>query len=362
MATIKSIFGVYAENLQLVIDNSLDQFAPTNFQNYMTWGAPSPVLTFESAIGRSRIEAAASIVNRDSASPLRSRAGLDKLTGEVPAIKEKIKLSESDMRNYLVLQSMNIPDATKKQQLLDLLFGDVKIVGGAAMKRLDYMFLEGLSTGQVTVTYDNNPDGAVATQTIDLLMAAANKKTSSVTWDNADTTLPKPITDIGAVVEDATARGIKFAKILMTRAIWLKFIKTKEVVDSLTGFLGLSKGTVTVTLTRVNEFLTETGYPVIELVDNNVIGVEKDGVISTKQPFIDASVVFIPGGSLGTIKVAVAIEELKPAKNLTYGKYNNALISKWQETEPWAEFTKVELNAFPAFEAIDQTYILTAIH
>jgi hypothetical protein len=362
MATIKSIFGAYADNLQLIIDSALEKFAPTSFQAYMTWGTPSPVLTFESAIGRSRIEAAASVVNRDSPAPLRSRAGLETLRGEVPAIKEKFKLTETDYRNFLILQNMNVADGTKKQQLLDLLFNDVRKVGDAAMKRLDYMFLEGLSTGKITVTTTNNPDGVVATTDIDLLLSASNKKSSTVTWNAGDATTPKPITDIGTVVEDASNRGISFAKILMTRATWLNFINTKQVVDSLTGYYRLAKGTITPTLDQVNQFLTSNLYPTIEIVQNNKIGIEKDGVITAQQPFSDNSAVFVPAGTLGTIQNAIAIEELQPVKQLTYAKFNNALISKWQENEPFAEFTKVELNAFPSFDAIDQIYILTVNH
>jgi len=361
MATIKSIFGVYAERLQLMIDRQLDTFAPVNFTSFMNWGTPSPNLTFESAIGRSRIEAAASIADRSSSAPLRSRQALDKLTGQVPAIKEKIAMDENDFRNYLTIQQMNVPDEVKKKQLLDLLFGDVQLVGNAAMKRVDYMFLEGLSTGQVTVTVNNNPDGVVATQAIDLLMSASNKKTSTVSWD-ADPTTTKPITDIGAVVEDAANRGITFDRIIMTRPTFLNLIKSKEVIDLMTGFMRVAKGTLTPTLAQVNEYLASNLYPSIQIINQNKIGIEKDGKITVQQPFIDASATFIPAGNLGEIKLAMAIEEMKPVPQLSYAKYNNALISKWANNDPWIEYTGVELNAFPSFDAIDQIYILTVNH
>lgn len=114
MSKIKSIFGTYADSLQVMIDNSLGQFAPTWYPKYFGWGTPQSSLTFVSAIGRSRIEAAASIVARDSSTPQRSRAALEKLTGEIPAIKEMFKMTESDYRDFMTLQALNVDDATRK--------------------------------------------------------------------------------------------------------------------------------------------------------------------------------------------------------------------------------------------------------
>ena len=100
--------------------------------------------------------------------------------------------------------------------------------------------------------------------------------------------------------------------------------------------------------------------PIIEIVDQS-IGIEKDGIIGTIQPFETKNVVFVPKGKLGTIKNALSLEQMQPIKHIDYASYNNALISKWQENDPWSEFTGVELNAFPSFESIDNVYILTAI-
>jgi hypothetical protein len=358
MSQIKSIFGAYADKLQVMVDRSLDKFSPTFFQNYFDWGTPSTSLTFVTAIGRARVEAAASIVNRDSSSPLRSRAALDRLNGEIPAIKEKFKMSESDYRAFLTLQSMPIAEATKKQQLLDLLFGDTKRVGDAAMKRVDMMVLEGLSTGQITVTTTNNPDGIVAPAAIDLLMPAGNKKNAAATWATAGSATP--VTDIQTVVEDASGRGISFSKILMTRATWLKFAKATEVVNYMTAWASAAKGTYVVTLAKANEMLAANLWPTIEIVDYKV-GVEKDGAITTYEPFNGDYVAFIPNGKLGIIHNAVAIEELNPVKQVNYAKFNNALISKWAQNDPFAEWTGVELNAFPGFDAIDSIYRLKVI-
>jgi hypothetical protein len=360
MSRIKSIFGPYAENLQLIIDNALDQFAPTWYQRYFGWATPQTSLTFTSAIGRARIEAAASIVDRNSQMPLRSRAALEKLTGSIPAIKEAFKMTEEDYRDFLVLQALNVDDNTKKQALLDFIFNDVKTVGNAAHKRLDIMCLEAISKAEISLTINNNPDGLVLADPVDLLMSAENKKNAVVSWDNYDTS--KPFDDIRNIVTGAKLRGITFSKMLMTWAMWMNLIQSKQVTTFLSNFLGLKQaGNVLPTQDNVNSFLTAQGWPTIELVDAT-IGIEKDGKITAVQPWEPNNVSFVPAGNLGTIKNAIAIEQMRPVAGVSYATFNRALISKWSENNPFGEWTGVELNAFPSVEAIDQIYILTAVY
>lgn len=359
MSKVNSIFGAYATRLQVVIDNNLARFAPTWYQQYFPFAPAQNTLTFTSAIGSARIEAAASIVNRDSSTPLRSRAALAKYQGEIPAIKEMFRMSESDYRDFLTLQALNVDDNTRKQQLLDFLFNDVKHVGDSAHKRLDIMALEAVSTGKISLTVTNNPDGLVLSDAVDLLMPSGNKSNSTTSWATSATA--KPIDDIESVVEDGQAKGVTFAKILMSRSLWLKFKACKQVTDSLQSFNILAKGASVATLDKVNDYLQANLLPVIELVDKP-IGIEKDGVIGTVRPFDEDVASFIPAGNLGTIKNAVAIEQLQPVQKVTYASFNRALISKWSENEPWGEWTKVELNAFPAVDAIDSIFLLTAVH
>ncbi|MDO6389003.1 major capsid protein [Pontibacter sp. BT731] len=359
MSRHKSIFGAYADKLQAVVDQSKDRFAPTWYQKYFNFGTSQTSLTYTSVLGASRIEAAASIISRNSSAPLRSRAALAKLSGEIPAISEKFKMSEQDYRDFYMLQQLNVDDQAKKNQLMDLLFNDTKKAGESAHKRLDYLCLEAVSTGQITITVDNNPDGFVNSVALDLGMPSANKKNAAVSWATSATATP--ITDINNVVEAAFSEGRSFSKILMSRNAWLKFSKAKEVIDSLTAYFSIAKGQLTVvTLDKVNNYLEDNLLPVIEIV-NEVVGIEKDGVISAQRPFNDNNVSFIPAGPLGRIHHAYAIEDLQKVAGVSYASYNKALISKWQENDPFAEYTKVELNAFPGFEAIEGTYLLSTV-
>lgn len=359
MSKILSVFGVYAQNLQLLVDNSLSKFAPLWFPKYFDWAPPQMQLTYVSVIGRSRIEAAASIVDRSASAPLRSRAQLEKLNGDIPAIKEKMAMKEDDYRDFMVLQQIqNVDDATKKQQLLDLLFNDVKIVGNAALKKIDLLCLQAVSGAKISVNSTFNPDGPQFPD-IDLLMPAGNKFTANTRWDNV---AAKPLTvDIPALVKAGADIGRSFSKMLMTPNAFLNFQQITEVKTMVSNFLGFKQaGNILVTLDSINTLLQANYWPTIEIV-NEVIGVESDGVITPQRPFSDSSVSFIPDGKLGAIKNALSIEQMRPVEHVNYATYNRALISKWSENDPFQEFTGVELNAFPAFEMINGVFLLSII-
>lgn len=354
---ISSIFGAYATQLQAIVDFNYAKFAPTFFQKYFRFGSPQMNLTYATAIGKSRIEAAASVVAHGAPAPIRSRATLDRLSGEVAAIKEKFKMSETDFRNFLMLQQSAVDDATKKQQILDLIWGDLKKAADSAFKRLDIMVCQALSTGKIVLSSTTNPDGLIYSTDIDLLMPSANLKTVTDEWTVGNAATAKPITDIMTTVAAGETAGISFTKILMPKALFLTMVQITEVVNALKGFFRVASGSINPTLDQVNTYLVANMLPPIEIVDV-AIGVEKDGAISTIRPWDADNVAFVPGDNLGVIHNAVPIEKVMPISGTNYASVNNALISKWQTRDPLGEFTQVELNAFPGVETIDSIYIL----
>jgi len=348
---IMSIFGKYAQKLQMIIDSRADKFAPTWFQKYFSFTPPTIELTYMTAVGRSRIEAAASIVDRDSDAPLRGRPSLEKYSGEVPAIKEKFKLKESDIRTWLALQNMNVLGA--KTQILDLIWGDVKKSGDSAMKKIDMMCLEAVSTGKITVTETNNPDGVVYDE-IDLLLPSDQKDDVGTPWSEEETATP--IDDIHDVIKKLQGKGLSVGKMLMSLPVFWALQACTQIKEYLYGvdYKGVP------TLEEINKYLRSNQMPVIEIV-NEVIGVEKNGVIDPIRPFDETVVSFVPVGGLGIIHNAYSIEQLRPVDGISYATFNRALISKWSQAHPFAEFTQVEINAFPGLEVVDSMYLLTVL-
>lgn len=354
-----SIFGKHTEALQVLIDSRQEVFNKPWYVNYFDWDTPQINLDFTSVLGSAVITAAASVVDRNAETPLRSREVLAKITGEIPAIKEMLPLNENQYRNYMALTNLpNIKDQQKKFQALKLIWDDVKKVTEAVHNRLDMIALQAVSTGTVDINVENNPDGIVS-ENIDLLMPSNNKKEAGVKWNETNAT---PLQDIMRVVNEAKVNAFGLEKILIDSQKLAQIFRNKEVKDTLGAFFGLTKasldaGTSPLTLARLNQYMQESNLPIFEVV-NRRIAVEKNGKPVIFNPFESKNLAFIPNGKLGVIKNAFAVEELNPVENVSYATNGRILISKWKQNEPFREYTKSECNAWPVVEAINNIFIL----
>lgn len=354
---VQSMFGDLAsnQNIQALLDNSIDFLnAQSRWRQYMDWGLPRLELTFETIIGRSRIGAAASIVDIDAPAPTRSRGKLEMFKGKIPTMKEAFELNQKDYRALLNLQNLPISDSSKKNELIKQLFDDVSDAVLSTDRRLDIMFYQGVSTFSIDCSVLGNPDGA-ALGAVPLLAADYQTRLCSTVWTN---TAADPFKDIRDVITFCNAKGRKFEKILMDESLWLSVQNLAAVKSAISGYQnpGSNKNFL-VTIDTVNNFLVANRLPMIELV-NERRNIESDGDENIINPFKAENVVFLPAGKLGVVENALAIEDMKPVPSVSYAKYDRTLLAKWQDNNPWKEVTQVELNAFPSFSAIDGIYIL----
>ncbi len=357
MAVVASLFGDLAkgQNLQALIDNQLQLlYGGSIWRQYLDWGIPQIELTFATAIGRSRIEAAASIVDPDAPAPLRSSHKLEKLEGKIPTMKEKFALNQDDYRKLRGLQSLPISDETRLNLLIGLLWNAVENAATSTDKRIDIMFLQGISTFEVNVGVLNNPDG-VNFGTVPLLAADDQKRT-------VVKVLSDPTADIFKDIEDtvlyAGAKGREFAEIWIDRETWLAVKNLTAVKEAISGYRNPgSNARFLITLDSVNEYLVANQLPPFRIV-NERRGIEEDGKIKTINPFKKENLVFLPAGKLGIVHNAVSIENWEPVQGINYANYDRTLVSQWRDNDPWKEYTQAELNAFPALEQIDGIYLL----
>jgi hypothetical protein len=367
---VRSIFGSYAEQLQVLVDTNLDAFKQPLFPRYFSMGTPQMGLTYATAIGKSRIEAAASVVAHGSEAPLRSRAGLEKLSGEVAAIKVKRKMDEQEYRNWLTIQAMNVSDEAKKQQIINLIWEDVKFVTDSVNARIDYMVGQALSKGVISLNTTTNPDGVVPGD-IDLLVSykqATNDafdhgNTANRLWTDALKATATPITDIQNLTRKFWGNGIKFGKILMSpEKLWI-LLNNEQVQNHLKGSAGIVTGQDALfSLNGLNAYLRAQELPVIELIDIRV-ATEKDGKLTTVNPWADKKyITFVPDGDLGIIHNSLSIEQISPVQGVDYATANNVLVSKWSQTEPFGEYTRGEIAAFPGLEVASQMCIVNTEH
>jgi len=344
-------------NMQFLLDSSkLALEGQTKWREYLDIAPTQMSLTFDAAIGRERISAAASIVDSDSPSPLRTRQKLELYKGAIPVIKEKFRMTQDDMRNLEVMKNLPMYQG-KEAELINFLNKDLQECSVAGEKRIDFRLMQALSTLTIDVNATNNPDG-VQYGVIDLLADAYQKQGVPVVW--SDATNAKPITDIENFVQkNYQTRGRMFGKILMSFDLWINFKKNAEVRSLLQGFYNTGKtaGTFAVTLENVNEMMAQNRWPQIELITHKT-HIENDGKITYLDPFDVNACVFVPSGKLGKLFNAYSMEELHPVSSKSYAKFGKTLISKWSETDPLVEYTGMELLAFPSID-IDSIYVLT---
>lgn len=368
MSRIKSLFGRWTEELQFIVDTNMDALKEPFFPRYFRMGAPKNNLTYSTAIGRSRIEAAASVVEHGSEAPLRSRAGLELLSGKVAAIKVKRKMDEQEYRDWLQLQNTST-DELMKQQAIRLIWEDVEYVANSVRSRLDIMAAQALSKGVIDISLTTNPDGIIPGE-IDLLVSnkiASNTLTGTTEanrrWLIANIASATPLADIMYTSRKAwNDKGIVFDRILMTPEKFWVVQACAEVQNLLKGFAGVVSGNFIPSLGAINGYLAANDLPVIELV-NVRASIETNGVLASLSPWADNKyVTFVPAGELGIMHNAIAIEQVAPVDSVDYAVADNMLISKWSQTEPFGEFTRGEIAAFPGLEAADSIYMVNTEH
>ncbi len=354
---VPSYFQTLAEsqNLQFLLDGSQSKLEMQSiWRNLLNIGMPQMSLNFDSAIGRDRIAAAASIVDSDAPAPLRSRNKLELYKGKIPAIKEKFRMNQDDMRAIEVLRALPIQNGGTNP-LLSFLNKDLQEAAVAGDKRIDIMLLQALSTLKIDVNVTNNPDG-VGYGEIDLLAQSYQSQGVPVVWTDIAST---PIDDIdGYLQKQWNSRGRQFGRILMSYELWLNFKKTTQVKNYIATFFNTGKTTsaFAVTLNTVNEMFSANQWPVIEIV-NHTAHIEVDGLPTYIKPFNSSNVSFVPAGKVGTLFNAISMEQVHPVKDKNYATFGPTLVSKWAESDPLVEFTGMEMNAFPAVD-IDNIFIL----
>lgn len=325
----------------------------------------SPTLTFETLIGAAGNRVAADIVAYDSSAPLKKRKVIDKLTGDIPAIRVKRKMDEKDLMTYHILRSMANSD---QQRLLELVYGDVDYVVDGVLARLEWLTLQALSKAQISLSRTNNGEGMVTEKVIDFGMPSANKAVTSAAtayWTAAAYATSDPITSIETIKTAMAAIGSKPRYVLMNQSKWADFRISAAVKDFVIPFAlyGGTKKQRAPSLAVANQALMEEGLPTIIVIDTRITLEDVDGTQTSVDPWLDSAgadryVTFLPDLRCGDMFYGPNAEELSPPKQATQAKRGNILVTKYSTVDPTSEFTKGEINAFPSWPNVAQCMIL----
>ena len=365
-----SIFGELTKQVQVRIDAASELrkrlFDQNIYERYLTWDVPTIGLNFEELIGQYNLSVAAATLDSSGKSPLMGTEGLETLKDKVLNHQMAYSMPIEDYRKILqILDSRMLTDEQRKQQLIDLMWGNVTKVVNSVQSKLDMIFLGALSNeGVFTFNADNNPEGGVR-GTIDYKMPEENKIDVTLSWtdgnkangkgDNRDKSGKQGIQE----VVDAAQDKVTFSKILMSPSRLSYILKNKKLKQAV---FGTDKSGTPLLMNALNDFLRANDLPVIETV-RRITRIQNNGKITEYKPWNDKNIVFIPEGNLGVIKNAYADNELRQEPGVTYSNYGRIRISQWGVGETQnangVEFTKAQSLSLPVITEINGIYSLT---
>ncbi len=338
--------------LQAYINENQARFAPIFWPSLTSRVVTTDNLRWDTLIGDRKSGVAGHVTAFDVSAPEHGRDAMREKGGKIPSIRGKRVMKETDLRRYFNLKKQNNPNINT---ILDLSYDDVSFCSIAPHKRVDLMEARLLSTGKVSFTDQDNV-GAVTQFDIDFEVPAENKSGVSVIWSETEDSDPlkdlkesffKPLADLGIFGGVIRMHPSKIFELLESKRVLAKFgLLSQGQVDG-----------IDMSLEKLNSYLSKNQFATIRPF-NASIGIEMDGKPAYSNPWEKDNVIWMPDVKPFTLHKASSIDEESPDPNLTYASFMGALVKKWYKTDPKAEFTAYEFNAFPSLDIADELRIM----
>lgn len=343
-------------NVEAYVNRQREQFLQKMYWNKFFPLKYTTQLTWESLAGSGGNPVMADVIEYNASAPIKTRRVVTKTTGDIPKIAIKRQMDEKDMNDYNILKALS-QDANRTA-LLDLVFNDVDFVYTGVQARTEYLAMQALSYGAISLTTSNN-NGIITEVACDFGIPTANKTGATVAWATAATATP--IADIIKVQDAANEAGYSLKYMLMDKTTLRYMLATTEVKDQYAVFQRITTSRKTTpTLEDINQLLSAHMLPTIIVVDSNVRFESTAHALTSIAAWKSAYVTFIPDLNIGNVLHGPIAEETSESlvKKAIMVKRDHVLISKWSELEPFGEFTKGQANAFPRFNDVNNIYIL----
>lgn len=294
---------------------------------------------------------AADIVALDSALPLKKRDSFGTASGDIPKLGMKLQLTEKQMTDIDVLKARNAETSV----LVDKIFQDQVKATMGIHEKLEFIFLQGLSTGVGLVEDENNVGTGVR---IDYGYLDSNKFGTVTAWSDTNAT---PIDDIKRIVKLAKAKGDVIRVIMMSDTAFDKFAsneQTRQYFAFTQGFVGANIPTPD--LEQINAMMKQRFGLTLVVVDRTVT-TERDGVRTVHTPWATDNVIFLTSPNVGKLAYGILAEETRKSPKVMYTKSGSfILLKKWSTEEPFAEFTSSQALAVPVINNTSSIYLLNS--
>jgi len=359
---LTSIFGELTKNVQIRFDAASELhkklFDNVIFEQFLDWDTPTIGLNFEELVGQYGITVAAPTIGDSSKEAILGTEGMQSLAEKIIHHAITRPMTIEDYRKVLqILDSKSLPDTQKKQQLINLMWGQVKTPVDSVLAKIDMIFLRALSNeGNFTLDATTNPEGGVR-GTISFNQPAGNIATSGTPWTRANLSTVDCFEDIQAIL-DAAQDQVVFSKILCDPAL-ISYMTRSALIKKM--IWGNDKSAKIVQLRDLNEYMQSNDYPIFVPIRRQV-RIQNGTAMSPYKPWVTANMVFVPEGKLGLVKNAYANSELRQEPGVAYSNYGRVRVSQWGVGETQGsngvEFAKAEAFALPVITEMNGIYTL----
>lgn len=314
---------------------------------------PTATLRYTTLLGERGAPVMADLVSFGSSIPRKRRDKIDKFFGEITKTGISRQMDEDSYNDYLSLKALG----ASLDDLLDFVYNDIDFCYKGVMARLEWIALQAISTGTVSVTTSNNA-GTPTTTDIDFKIPAANQEVAQTAVWRGNPGSALPIKDLIYLHRQAKSAGVYPVRTLMRQQDFYDLIACDEVKNTISPILfsGNQTTNINLGLSQINSYLTSIDLPPISIVDQNV-QYEVDGSRTSINPWGDQMVAMIPATKLGNMLHAPIAEEGR-IPQVTESKRRNVLIQKYATVDPFSEVTKAVTNSFPMFSLATEVYLM----
>ncbi len=348
--------GLNEKDMQAVVNTYAlnDYYYPTLFPLKET-----TTLTWKMLEGQAGLRIAADLVARGASIPRKTREAIQRIQGDIPKIAVGRDKLEDELTEYDIMLAMssNSPDL---RAIVEFWAEDVKYCWDGVAARLEWIALQQISLGKVSITNANNAS-VISQFDVDYQLDATTQK-GGVNTSWASGTSGKPFSkDFPAVVKAFRQKGIYLKYAFMNLDTFVQLASQDETIKMCATMLANVAGAaMTPGIVDVNAAMSRRPdlYGLQIVVIDQWITIElADGSRATVNPF-ETNVV-----SLSATNVLGKTYWKRPIDmNLQTDAYmalnGHTLIKKYSEEEPVKECTQGIANAFPGWSEAPRTYLM----
>jgi len=357
------MIGITEKDMQAVI-NSYD--LKTNYYPSLFPLRENYTLSWKALEAQTGLKIAGDLVARGSTISKKTREAIARIQGDIPKIAIKRTKDENELNEYDVMVAMTSQNPDLRA-LVEAWAEDTKYCWDGVAARLEWIALQSISLGKVTLTNENN-NSVISEYDVDYQIEVDQKvgfQTGSAAWGTSASA--KPITkDFKAIVKAAKAKGISLKFAFMNLATFAMFAETAEVTKLAASFASNALSIAyTPSVEQVNTAIKGLAYLnglQIVVIDQDITIEKADGSRVTGNPFADNVVMFSESKVLGTTYWKKPADMNIQGTAAIKAMNGNTCIKKYSNEEPIEEVTVGLANAFPAWTSSQRSYLMDVIN